>query len=62
MLDGTSGHGTGLDRLTSNPNQCGGRPCVRGMPNRVKDMLDMPAEGASEQEILQDYPFRWVKL
>jgi len=35
---------------------CGGRPCLRGMCLRVKDVLDMLAEGASEQEILQDYP------
>ena len=56
MLDGISNHGTGLERITINPNQCGGRPCVRGMRIRVKDVLDMLAEGASEQEILQDYP------
>jgi len=35
---------------------CGGRPCLRGMCLRVKDVLDMLAEGAAEQEILQDYP------
>ena len=29
---------------------------MRGMRIRVKDVLDMLAEGASEQEILQDYP------
>lgn len=56
MLDATSSNGTGLERITINSNQCGGRPCVRGMRIRVKDVLDMLAEGASEQEILQDYP------
>ena len=45
-----------LERITVNPDQCGGRPCIRGMRLRVKDVLDMLAEGASEQEILQDYP------
>ena len=45
-----------MERITVNPNQCGGRPCIRGMRLRVKDVLDMLAEGASEQEILQDYP------
>ena len=45
-----------LNRITSNPRQCGGRPCIRSMRIRVKDVLDMLADGASEPEILQDYP------
>ena len=45
-----------LERITINPNQCGGRPCVRGMRIRVKDVLDMLAAGVAEQEILADYP------
>jgi uncharacterized protein (DUF433 family) len=45
-----------LDRVTVNPKQCGGRPCIRGMRIRVKDVLDMLADGATEQEILQDFP------
>ena len=45
-----------VDRITIDPNQCGGRPCIRGMRIRVKDVLDMLAEGAKEQEILTDYP------
>lgn len=45
-----------LNRITSNPRQCGGRPCIRGMRIRVKDVLDMLAGGATETEILQDYP------
>lgn len=44
------------ERITINPNQCGGRPCVRGMRIRVKDVLDMLAGGASQQEILSDLP------
>ena len=46
-----------LSRITSNPRQCGGRPCIRGMRVRVKDVLDMLAGGATEAEILQDYPY-----
>ena len=46
-----------LNRITSNPRQCGGRPCIRGMRIRVKDVLDMLAGGATETEILQDYPY-----
>ncbi len=45
-----------MDRITYNPNQCGGRPCIRGMRIRVNDVLEMLAGGATEQEILQDYP------
>jgi uncharacterized protein (DUF433 family) len=45
-----------LARITFNPEQCGGRPCIRGMRIRVKDVLDLLAAGASEDEILQDYP------
>lgn len=45
------------DRITFNPRQCGGRPCVRGMRMRVKDVLELLAHGASQTEILQDYPY-----
>ena len=46
-----------LNRITFNPNQCGGRPCIRGMRIRVTDVLEMLAAGTSEVEILQDYPY-----
>jgi uncharacterized protein (DUF433 family) len=45
-----------LNRITINPNQCGGRPCIRGMRIRVKDILDMLAEDATPQQILADFP------
>ena len=45
-----------LERITINPNQCGGRPCIRGMRIRVKDVLDMLSGGATQQEILADFP------
>ena len=44
------------DRITFNPEQCGGRPCIRGMRIRVKDVLDLLASGVAEKEILEDYP------
>jgi uncharacterized protein (DUF433 family) len=53
LIEGTL---TGMNRITIDPQQCGGRPCIRGMRIRVKDVLDMLAEGATEQQILQDYP------
>lgn len=46
-----------LSRITINPNQCGGRPCIRGMRIRVKDVLDLLAAGVSEQAILADFPY-----
>jgi uncharacterized protein (DUF433 family) len=47
---------TELHRITVNSSQCGGRPCLRGMRIRVKDVLDLLAAGASREEILTDYP------
>lgn len=45
------------DRITFDPEQCGGRPCIRHYRIRVKDVLDMLAGGATEQEILKDFAF-----
>jgi uncharacterized protein (DUF433 family) len=44
------------ERITFDPKQCGGRPCIRGMRIRVKDVLDLVAAGVPEAEILADYP------
>ena len=46
-----------IDRITINPAQCGGRPCIRGMRIRVKDVLDLLAARVPESEILEDYPY-----
>ncbi len=46
-----------LHRITFNPKQCAGRPCIRGMRIRVKDVLEMLAAGATEVEILESYPY-----
>jgi uncharacterized protein (DUF433 family) len=45
-----------LERITINPQQCGGRPCIRGMRIRVSDVLDLMAAGLSAEEILEDLP------
>ena len=47
-----------IDRITMDPNVCGGRPCIRGLRIRVKDVLDLLAAGAGREEILADY--LWV--
>lgn len=46
-----------LDRITIEAGKCGGKPCVRGYRIRVRDVLELLAQGASADEILQDYPF-----
>jgi uncharacterized protein (DUF433 family) len=46
-----------LYRITIRPEQCAGRPCIRGLRIRVKDVLDLLAAGASHEEILADYPY-----
>ena len=43
-------------RITTNPRQCGGRPCIRGMRIRAADILEMVAEGVSGGEIFSDFP------
>ena len=45
------------ERITFNPNQCGGRPCIRGMRIRVKDVLDLLAANVPQAEILADFPY-----
>jgi uncharacterized protein (DUF433 family) len=44
-------------RITVNPEQCGGRPCIRGMRVRVTDVLDLFAAGLSAEEILGELPY-----
>jgi uncharacterized protein (DUF433 family) len=46
-----------LDRITTDPQVLGGRPCIRGLRVRVKDILDLLASGVSRQQILDDYPY-----
>ncbi len=46
-----------LHRITVDPEQCGGRPCIRSLRIRVKNILDLLASGASRKEILEDYPY-----
>ena len=44
-------------RITVNPGQCGGRPCIRGLRVRVSDVLDLFAATLTSQEILQELPY-----
>ncbi len=45
------------DRITIDPGKCGGRPCIRGLRIRVKDVLEMLAARVPEKEILEDFPY-----
>ncbi len=46
-----------MSRITFDPNQCGGRPCIRGLRIRVTDVLELLAAGESEEDILADFPY-----
>ena len=43
-------------RITINPKQCGGRPCIRGMRIRVVDVLNLFASNLSIEQILEEMP------
>ncbi len=46
-----------LDRITIDPAQCGGRPCIRGMRIRVIDVLELLAAGETPDQILAEFPY-----
>lgn len=48
---------TGFPRIAIDPAICGGRPTVFGTRMRVTDVLDLLAAGASEADIVDDYPY-----
>lgn len=43
-------------RITINPAQMGGVPCIRGLRVPVATVVGMVAEGMTTQEILAAYP------
>jgi uncharacterized protein (DUF433 family) len=45
-----------LDRISVDPNVCGGQPCVRGTRIYVAIILDGLAEGMTPEQILDHYP------
>ena len=44
------------ERITVDPEQCGGRPCIRGMRIRVTDVLDLLANGLTPLQVLEELP------
>ncbi len=47
------------DRITVTPGIRSGQPTIRGTRTTVADILSLLASGASEREILEDFP--WLK-
>ena len=45
-----------LERITFDPEQCGGRPCIRHLRIRVTDVLDLLASGLSTEQVLAELP------
>jgi uncharacterized protein (DUF433 family) len=44
------------ERITVDPDQCGGRPCIRGMRIRVIDVLDLLASGMTAEQAADEFP------
>lgn len=44
------------DRITIDPEQRSGKPCIRGMRITVSDVLDYLASGMTEEEVLVELP------
>ena len=45
-----------FSRISVNPNQMGGVPCIRGLRIPVATVVDMVADGMTKTEILAAYP------
>ncbi len=45
-----------LDRVSADPEICGGQPCIRGTRIYVTVILDALADGLSPEEIVDHYP------
>ena len=43
-------------RITVNPNQMGGVACIRGLRIPVATIVEMIADGMTQDEILKNYP------
>ena len=45
-----------FQRITVNPHQMGGVPCLRGLRIPVATVVGMVADGVSDERILKAYP------
>ena len=46
-----------LERITFDPQIKGGRACIRGMRITVSLILNLIANGMTQEQILEDYPY-----
>lgn len=46
-----------LNRISSDPEICGGRPCIKGTRMRVGDIVEALAHGASQKQLLADFDY-----
>jgi len=45
-----------MNRITSNPDICHGKPCIRGLRYPVQSVLEWLAGGMTVADVLADYP------
>lgn len=50
-----------LSRITIHADQCGGRPCLRGLRFRVTDVLELLSYGMTTQQIIEEHPILTVE-
>ena len=43
-----------LERITINAEQCGGKPCIRGMRIRVTDVLELLVNGLTQEQVVEE--------
>ncbi len=46
-----------LQRITTNPEVCGGKPCIRDLRFPVSRLLGLLASGETAETILKSYPY-----
>jgi len=45
-----------VNRITVDPEQCCGRPCITGKRSRVIDVLDLLGNGLTPEQVLEELP------
>ena len=45
-----------FDRITMNPEQCFGKPCIRGMRMPVASILSHLSSGMTIEQVLEEWP------
>lgn len=50
-----------LERITVNPDVCGGKPCIRNLRFPVSRLLGLLGAGETVDSILESYPYLEVE-